>query len=165
MKKRLLSLICSMALICSMILGTANVAHAEDERLCVDGSYLTMQESSTGYTSDGLARGYHLMDGESIISNPGVGKIYAYGATTAHHTVDYVGLIIYVERYNWQTQHWHQVTTWTVEKRNHYYLESGKTLGVERGYYYRVRCDHFAGNDADFPYDSDISYTDGIWIG
>ena len=71
MKKRLLSLICSMALICSMVVGTANVAHAEDEMLCVDGSYLTMQESSTGYTSDGLARGNHLMDGESIIINGG----------------------------------------------------------------------------------------------
>lgn len=165
MKKRLLSLICSMALICSMVLGTANVAHAEDERLCVDGSYLTMQESSTGYTSDGLARGVHMMDGESIINTPGVGKIYAYGATTANHYVDYVGVIVYVDRFNPATGRWGQVTSWVAEKRNHYYVESGKTLGVERGYYYRVRCDHFAGNDADFPYDSDFSYTDGIFIG
>ncbi len=165
MKKRILSFICSMALICSMVLGTANVAHAEDERLCVDGSYLTMQESSAGYTSDSLARGYHLMDGESIINTPGAGKIYAYGATTANHYVDYVGVVVYVDRFNPTTGRWHQVTTWTAEKRNHFYVESGKTLGVERGYYYRVRCDHFAGNDADFPYDSDASYTDGIFIG
>lgn len=105
------------------------------------------------------------MDGDSVINSPATGKIYAYGATTANRKVDYVGLIVYVDRYNPQTGYWGQVTTWTVEKRDAYNVSSGKTLVVERGYYYRVRCDHFAGNDADFPYDMNVSFTDGIWIG
>lgn len=166
MKKQFFALVCSLILLCGMVLGTADVAKAaEDSLKCVDGSYLTMESSSAGSTSSSLERGEHLMDGESIISNPATGKIYAYGATTANHTVDYVGLIVYVERYNPQTGYWNQVTTWTVEKRNAYNLSSGKTLTVERGYYYRVRCSHYAGNDAEFPYDMTVSFTDGIWIG
>lgn len=166
MKKRILTLICSLTLLCVIVCGMTNVVKAaEDSLKCVDGSYLTMESSSSGSTSSSLERGKHLMDGDSIISNPATGQIYAYGATTANHNVDYVGLIVYVDRYNPQTGYWDQVTTWTVEKRNNYYVESGKTLVVERGYYYRVRCSHYAGNDAEFPYDMSVSFTDGIWIG
>lgn len=166
MKRRVLTLICSLALLCGMVLGTANDVKAADDTLkCVDGSYLTMESSSSGSTSSGLERGTHLMDGNSVISNPAVGQIRAYGDTTANHKVDYVGLIVYVDRYNPYTGYWNQVTTWTVEKRNAYNVSSSKTLVVERGYYYRVRCSHYAGNDADFPYDMAVSVTDGIWIG
>lgn len=166
MKKHFWGLVCSLTLLCGMVFGTTDVVKAAEESLkCVDGSYLTMESSSSGNTSSGLERGKHLMDGESVISNPATGKIYAYGATTANHKVDYVGLIVYVDRFNPQTGYWGQVTSWTVEKRSAFDVSSGKTLVVERGYYYRVRCDHFAGNDAEFPYDSTVSFTDGIWIG
>lgn len=164
MKKRVFSLVCFAAMVCVMSMGIANTARAEDKVLCVDGSYLTTEESSTGSTSDGLARGEHLMDGNSAITFKGVGRIYAYGATTARHTVDYVGVIVYVDRYSWETGRWHQIYTWTAERRNAYYVETGRTLTVDSGEYYRVRCDHFAGNDADFPYDEAISVTDGILV-
>lgn len=166
MKRRVLTLICSLALLCGMVLGSVNDVKAADDTLkCVDGSYLTMESSSSGSTSSGLERGTHLMDGNSVISNPAVGQIRAYGDTTANHTVDYVCVIIRVDRFNPLTGYWNQVTTWTAEKRNAYNVSSSKTLVVERGYYYRVRCSHYAGNDADFPYDMSISFTDGIWIG
>lgn len=166
MKKRVLSLICSLTLLCGMVLSVAdNVRAADDELKCVDGSYLTMESESSGSTSSGLERGIHLMDGDSVISNPAVGQIHAYGATTANHKVDYVCVIVHVDRYNPYTGYWNQVSAWTVEKRNAYNVSSGKTLVVERGYYYRVRCSHYAGNDADFPYDMTVSVTDGIWIG
>ena len=166
MKKRFFKLFCSLTLLCGMVLGTTDVVTAaEDSLKCVDGSYLTMESESSGSTSSALERGEYLMDGDSVINTPATGKIYAYGATTANHTVDYVGVIVHVQRYNPQTGKWSQVTTWTAENHNTYSVASGKTLVVERGYYYRVWCDHFAGNDADFPYDSEISFTDGIWIG
>lgn len=166
MKKRFWALVCSLTLLCGIVLGTADVVKAaEDSLKCVDGSYLTMESSSSGSTFSSLERGKHLMDGDSVINTSATGQIYAYGATTANHVVDYVGVIVRVERYNPQTGNWGQVTAWTAEKRNAYSVTSGKTLVVERGYYYRVRCDHFAGNDAEFPYDSDVSFTDGIWIG
>lgn len=164
MKKRILSLVCSVAMLCTLIMGNARLAHAEDDLICVDGSYLTMEESSTGTTSNGLARGEHLMDGESAISITGIGKVYAYGDTTAFHTVDYVSVTVYVERYSWETGQWHQVDAWTVDKRNHYYVSSGRTVTVEGGFYYRVRCVHSAGNDANLPYDSAVSRTDGVWV-
>ncbi len=166
MKKQFLTVVCSLALLCGMVLGTADVVKAaEDSLKCVDGSYLTMERESSRSTSSELERGTHLMDGDSVISCPASGKIYAYGATTANHKVDYVGLIVYVDRFNPQTGYWHQIATWTVEKHDAYGVSSGKTLVVERGYYYRVRCDHFAGNDVDFPYDTSTTFTDGIWIG
>lgn len=166
MKKSFLVVICSLTLLCGMVFETADVVKAADESLvCVDGSYLTMESGSSGSTSSGLERGKYLMDGDSVINTSAIGQIYAYGATTANRTVDYVGLIVHVDRFNPQTGRWSTVNTWTVEKRNTYGVTSGKTLVVERGYYYRVRCDHFAGNDAEFPYDSDVSFTDGIWIG
>ena len=166
MKKRFLTVVCSLVLLCGMFFGTADVVKAaEDSLKCVDGSYLTMESESSGSTSSGLTRGQYLMDGDSVINNPATGQIYAYGATTANCKVDYVGLIVYVDRYNPQTSRWTQVSTWTAEKRSAYSVTSGKTLVVERGYYYRVRCSHYAGNDADFPYDMEISFTDGIWIG
>lgn len=165
MKRRILSLICSLTLLCGMVLGISNdVKAADDELKCVDGSYLTMESESSGSTSSGLERGIHLMDGNSVISNPVVGQIRAYGDTTANHKVDYVSVIVYVDRFNPYTGYWDQISTWTVDKRNAYNVSSSKTLVVERGYYYRVRCSHYAGNDADFPYDMTVSFTDGIWI-
>lgn len=166
MIRRVLTLICSLALLCGMVLGSVNDVKAADDTLqCVDGSYLTMESSSSGSTSSGLERGKHLMDGDSVISNPTVGQIRAYGATTANHMVDYVSVIVHVERYDPQVGYWVQVTAWTAEKRGDFNVASSKTLVVERGYYYRVRCSHYAGNDAEFPYDMTVSFTDGIWIG
>ncbi len=166
MKKQFLALICSIVLLCGMILGvTKDVKAAEDLLKCVDGSYLTMDNESSGSTISGVERGKHLMDGDSIVRSAGTGKITAYGATTANHSVDYVGVIVHVDRYNPLAGNWSQVTSWTAEAHNTYFVSSTKTLTVERGFYYRVRCDHFAGNNVEFPYDSSASFTDGIWIG
>ncbi len=57
MKKRFLTLICSLILLCGMVLGTTDVVKAaEDSLKCVDGSYLTMESESSGSTSSGLER-------------------------------------------------------------------------------------------------------------
>lgn len=166
MKKRLISVFCMLAVMCTMLFGQVlNAAAEETEQRIVDGSYLTMDDSSEGFTeSNPLLRGEHLMDGNSGISKAGRGRIYAYGATTADHDVDYIAVIVYVDQYNEEEDYWGQVATWTVEDENTYYVSSGKVVIVERGYYYRVRCDHFAGNKSDPMYDSDVSFTNGILV-
>lgn len=166
MKKRILSIVCSLTVLCSMFLITSVEAKAEgEEQKQVDGSYLTHDEESHVSTRlDDMLRGKHLMDGDSIVSNAGKKKIYAYGQTTANHDVDYIAVLVYVDRYHEDTGRWGQVDAWSKEEYDTYYVISTKYLEVDGGYYYRVRSEHFAGNEDERPYDSSVTVTDGIWI-
>lgn len=165
MKKRILSLACSLLVMCCMVFGSIlNVNAESEEPRLVDGSYLTMDESSTGTARNPLLRGTYLMDGDSTISRAGVGKIYAYGATTANTVVDFVSVVVYVDQYNEEDEVWEQIDTWTAEDTNTYYVATSKTLWVDRGYYYRVHCAHYAGDDDDYPYDEANSATNGIYV-
>ena len=119
-------------------------ASDEDELVKVDGSYLTMDESSKGLSSNSITRGLHLMTGECSITKAGKDKIYVYAATTANHYVDYVSVIIYVERYNPEAEKWGQIDAWVEECDDDFVASTSKTITVENGYYYRVRADHFA---------------------
>ena len=44
-----------------------------------------------------------------------------------------------------RTMRWGQIDAWVAEDENNYYLSTAKSLKVDRGYYYRVHCDHIAG--------------------
>ena len=165
MKKRFISMLGTMTMLCLLIAGNVLGVSAQDQEKIVDGSYLTDAEESRGTVSeDVLLKGKHLMDGESAISKSGRGRIYAYGATTADHEVDKIAVIVYVDQYNEETGDWEQVYAWTKDAENTYCVSTGKTLQVPRGYYYRVHCDHLAGNVDDLPYDEAISFTDGIKV-
>lgn len=162
MKKRILSIVAVFSLlICMMVVPTINAAASEVPKK-VDGSYLTMNESSTGTTSDDKTRGIHLMDGECSISNAGIGRIYTYAGTTANHEVDRVIVIIYVERYLEDVDEWGHVDAWMEEANDDYYVATSKSLEVEPGYYYRVRAEHivFVGDESE----ETASYTNGIWV-
>ncbi|MCI6467398.1 MAG: DUF6147 family protein [Faecalicatena sp.] len=166
MKKKILSLSCVVAIFCSMFMISYIDARAsENEPNQVDGSYLTTEEYSKGTTAlEHNVRGTYLMDGECSITKAGRGKIYVYASTTANHDVDYVGTIIYVDRYNQETKSWGQIDYWRADDYNTYYVATSKMLSVDKGYFYRVHADHFAGMDADYPYEEATSLTDGIWI-
>lgn len=139
-----------------------SITNASDKT--VDGSLLTMQESSSGKSSNGINRGQYLMIGECSITKAGRGKIYVYSGTTANNTVDYLSTIIYVDRYNEKTGKWGQIDCWQVSKEDSYFVSTSKTISVDRGYYYRVHAEHAAGMNGDALYDEATSYTDGIYI-
>ena len=141
-----------------------NAEGADSSDVTVDGSLLIHDDSSTGISSNAITRGKHLMEGESGISKVGNGRIYVYGQTTADHVVDFVAVLMDVERYIEKLDGWELVAPYTVDARNKYYIIVDDTLKVDGGYYYRVHCEHFAGNDDEEFYDEAISYTDGIWI-
>lgn len=160
MRKKLLSMM-SLALVMSfLICGTLNAADTEPKQ--VDGSYLTMQERSEGHSPTRLQRGEYLMQGDSIITKAGNGKIYVYGATTANTTVNYLAVLVYVEEYNAELEEWEQIDAWVKTANDTYYVSTGKTLTVDGDHYYRVVSSHYAGDQQ--PYDETISFTDGIWI-
>lgn len=165
MKKKVLSMIGSIAILFSMCFAiTPYVQASEEEVIQVDGSYLTTQEESIGRSPNSLLRGEHLMDGECSISKAGRNRIYVYAATTANHYVDYVAVDIYVDQYNEETEKWEQIDVWTAEDTDTYFVATSKSITVDRGYYYRVHADHFAGMEEDYPYDETFSFTDGILI-
>lgn len=162
MIKRILSIMTVFSfLICMAVTPKIN-AEASEEPKIVDGSYLTMDESSTGKTSDSKTRGIHLMDGECSITNAGIGRIYTYAGTTANHEVDRVIVVIYVERYLKDVDAWGHVDAWSEEVTDDYYVATSKSLEVEPGYYYRVRAEHivFVGDESE----ETFSFTDGIWV-
>ncbi len=167
MVKRILSVVGTICILSVMASIASINVEAEDignSGRLVDGSYLTYDDYSVGSSSNEMLRGEHLMDGDSIITKTGNGKIYTYGQTTANHDVDFVAVIVYVDRYHEDTEKWGQIDGRVKDARDTYYVISTKTLMVDRGYFYRVRSEHFAGNDDEEMYDSAISYTNGIWI-
>ena len=101
MSKRILSALSVFCVLCTICLTTSVNAQAEEgnTRVFVDGSFLTHDDYSHGSSSNPMLRGEHLMDGDSIIAKTGNGKIYTYGATTANHDVDFVAVLVYVDRW------------------------------------------------------------------
>jgi len=164
MKKRILSILCSLAILFTVTTVSAlEVNASESEKKIVDGSILTTEDSSTGYSSLSNERGIYLMTGECTISKAGLSRVYAYASTTANMEVDYIATLVYVERYNEEEDFWGQVDWWVEETHNDYFLSTAKSIKVDRGYYYRVRANHIAGESVD-SYDETASFTDGILL-
>lgn len=154
----------SLALLCTVFtISSISASASETELKKVDGSYLTLDEYSEGHSSNGISRGIHMMDGECSISKAGRDEIYCYGATTANHEVDYLAVIVYVDQYQEDIEKWGQIDSWVVEEKNNYFVHTDKTLEVDRGYYYRVRADHFVA-EGDDPVEETFSVTNGIYL-
>ena len=165
MKKRILSIIISAGILYFMSVNClSDVEASENMQKKVDGSYLTFKDESSGTSKNELSKGIHMMDGECSISKAGTNRIYAFGATTANHDVDYLAVIVYVDRYLEDEDAWGQVDAWVVDDTNDYFVYTGKTITVDRGYYYRVHADHFV-REGDDQMEETFSFTDGIWVG
>ena len=164
MKKRILSTITSLVILCSIFSASAISVQASENGLKkVDGSYLTMDDYSEGHSSDSLSRGKHMMTGECSITKAGRDEIYCYGATTANHEVDKLAVIVYVDQYQEDINEWAEIDSWVVEETDNYYVHTDKTLEVPRGYYYRVHADHFVAKGDD-PVEETFTVTDGIYL-
>lgn len=162
--KKILSVITSVMVFCCVVgVSLTNVKADDSAPKSVDGSYLTSADSSTGYTPKNNERGKHLMDGQCSISKTGTKRIYTYGSTTANHTVDAVAVIVYVEQYSEKDDEWYQIDAFSKKVENDYYVATSKSIQVDRGYYYRVRADHFVRMGEE-PVEETYSYTNGILV-
>ena len=144
-----------------MVMGVSVINAEASEMKMVDGSYLTTNETSTGYSGP-RTRGLYLMDGECSITKAGRNRVYAYASTTANQEVKYMATIVYLDQYQEDLDEWWQIDAWMVEAENDYYLSTAKTITVDRGYYYRVRANHIAGDV--YPYEETASVTNGILV-
>ena len=162
--KKIASVITSVMVFCCIAgVSLTNVKADDSAPKSVDGSYLTSADSSTGYTPKNNERGKHLMDGQCSISKTGTKRIYAYGSTTANHTVDAVAVIVYVDRYHESDGKWHQIDAFSKKVENDYYSAISKSIQVDRGYYYRLHADHFVRMGED-PIEETFSLTNGILV-
>lgn len=162
--KKIVSVITSVMVFCCVVgVSLTNVKADDSTPKSVDGSYLTSADSSTGYTPKNNERGKHLMDGQCSISKTGTKRIYAYGSTTANHTVDAVAVIVYVDQYNEKDDEWYQIDAFSKKVENDYYSAISKLIQVDRGYYYRVHADHFVRMGEE-PVEETFSVTNGILV-
>lgn len=152
---KFLSAILAGVMVCTLALGTTNVAKANDEPIIVDGSELTNDESSV-VTVEALTRGIYLKSGSSSLVDKGNGKIAAGGDTIGQTKVDSISVYVRVQQL--LDGKWVAYTYWSASDTDAYYVSTSKVLTVEKGYYYRTYCTHRA--------DSDVSgsYTSGIYI-
>ena len=153
-KSKILSLIMVMFMVCTLFISTQKNVQAADVPECVDGSYLTNDDSSE-VTVGSTSRGIYLKSGSSNIVRAGTGKIGAGGNTVGQKVVSKITVDVTVERY--MNGKWGYYTSWVETNYNSAYVSTSKTLSVPTGYY-RVCCVHYANSDV-----SD-SYTDGIYI-
>ena len=130
---------------------------ASEDRLMVDGSYLTCDDESVGDTVL-ASRGVYLQSGTSKVSKAGTGVINAGGTTGASRTVSEIGITVMLERLKVGTSTWTYHKTWDAIKTNTSLVSTSKRLTVDRGYYYRVRSMHWANSDVS------SSATDGVLI-
>ena len=156
MKKKILSACFAALLILFMPFFSTRQVQAADEPI-LDGSALTHKEEAIGYDTK-ITRGEDLLVGYSKVVRLGPGKIYAGGTTIAAHTVDKVKIAVIVERAQEGDTEWTFYDSWQKENLDTDRVGSNRTLEVEGGYYYRVRCTHSANNDMS------SSFTDGVYV-
>ena len=91
--KRCLSICCVFAMALGLSFGVSTDTQAASSVKVIDGSQLTKDAESIGYTQK-VARGEDLLTGYSKIVRMGPGRIYAGGTTIAERVVDRVGIAV-----------------------------------------------------------------------
>ena len=94
-KNKIFSLIMTMVMVCALFISTQKNVQASDIPECVDGSYLTNDDSSE-VTVGPMSRGIYLKSGSSNIVRAGTGKIGAGGNTVGQKTVSKITVDVLV---------------------------------------------------------------------
>ena len=150
MKRRLVSMCLAVMLVGGLSFTSMQEVKAAENKV-IDGSELTHENESIGYDTK-ITRGVDLMVGYSKCTK------LAGGTTIAAHTVKSVQVGVLVERAKEEDTEWSYYDGWQKENLNTDRANSNRTLYVDGGYYYRVRCTHAANSDMS------SSFTDGIYI-
>ena len=144
MKKRMQALFLALALILVGVWYPTGAAQAEEVGEDIDYSFLNTEEALVGHMQ-AQTWGVYLMDGDSSLVKLGTGKAGAGGSTTAARNCS-LSVLVVVERLT--NGSWGRWTSWKASKSSDVLITTAKALTVPTGYYYRVRCTHYAGGDA-----------------
>lgn len=154
MKKRIMAMLTAITICLSGVWTDGFETRAEDIGEDIDFSYLQTDDALIGY-AEMQTWGVYLTSGHSIINKISTTKIGAGGVTNAAVKCK-VAVVPIVERLSNGT--WDYVTSWSVTESSAYSAMASKSITVGTGYYYRVRCTHYASSDAS------SSCTDGLWM-
>lgn len=121
------------------------VVHAQEPvNVDIEFSELLTEDALVAYANPTDSRGVYYANGMSIINDSGGGKIGWGGATHAARTCK-VSVNAIVERL--QNGSWARVTSASNTVASGLVATVSKTTLVGSGYYYRVRCYHYAATD------------------
>ena len=154
MKRRMMALLLTMVMCLTTMFCLGYEVKAEDVGEDIEFSELLTEEALIGYAQP-TTRGVYLMEGNSIINKISSTKIGAGGTTTAAIKCK-VTVCPFVERL--VNGSWVHVTSWTVTNASAFSAMASKSITVSTGYYYRVRCSHYAGSDGS------TSSTSALWM-
>lgn len=154
MKQRLLAILMTVALCVICILNLGFESNAEEVGQDISYSELMTENALVG-CAENITRGVYLLDGHSIINKISSTKIGAGGVTNAAVKCK-VSTNAIVERL--LNGSWARVTSWTTTVESGYSASVSKSLTVTNGYYYRVRCVHYASTDRS------SSCTSSLWM-
>lgn len=144
MKRKMMALLLTMVMCLTTMFCMGYEVKAEDVGEDIEYSELLTEEALIGYAQP-TTRGVYLMEGNSIINKISSTKIGA-GGTTAAAIKCKVTVCPFVERL--VNGSWVHVTSWTVTNANAFSAMASKSITVSTGYYYRVRCWHYAASDS-----------------
>lgn len=148
MKKKVLSMVMAVALCATCVWNFGFESSAGELGDSISYSELMTENALVGY-AENLTRGVYLLDGYSIINKISSTKIGAGGSTSAAVKCR-VSTNAIVERL--VNGNWARVTSWTTTVESGYGAMVSKSLVVTNGYYYRVRCIHYASTDRSSSY-------------
>ena len=154
MKQKLLAMLMAVALCVTCVCTTGFEVKAEDMGEDISFSELMTEDALVGYVTM-QTRGVYLLDGYSTISKMSSTKIGAGGTTTAAVKCK-VSTNCIVERL--KNGSWVREASWTTTVASGYSAMVSKSLVVTNGYYYRVRCIHYAATDRS------SSSTSNLWM-
>ena len=154
MKRRMMALLLTMVMCLTTMFCLGYEVKAEDVGEDIEISELLTEEALIGYAQP-TTRGVYLAEGNSIINKISSTKIGAGGTTTAAIKCK-VTVCPFVERQ--VNGSWVHVTSWTVTNASAFSAMASKSITVSTGYYYRVRCTHYAASDAS------SSWTGALWM-
>lgn len=156
MKRRILSMVLAMIICVIGVFDLSVIVKAEGVSEDVDISYILTEDALVGYSTNQTWGAYY-SDGYSVINKISSTKVGAGGVTNASVKCT-VTVTAILERKN-SAGSWERVTSWTQTNKNAYSAIVSKSVTVASGYYYRVRCYHYASTD------SSSSYTSALWVG
>lgn len=156
MKKRMFNFFLAIMLCVVGVVNPRIEVKAEVISEDIELSDILTEDALIGYAQN-QTWGVYFSDGYSIVNKISSTKVGAGGVTNAKVkcTVDVTAIL---ERRDTDGG-WARVTSWTQTNYNSYSAVISKTYTVASGYYYRVRCYHYAGSDAS------SSSTNALWVG
>ena len=154
MKQRIMAMLLALVLCVTGVFYQGFESKAEDMGEDLELSYLIAENTLVGTTGN-QTRGVYLLEGNSFINALSSTKIGVGGNTVAAEKCK-VSVTAIVERK--VNGSWERVTSYTTTTASGFSAIVSKSLTVGRGYYYRVRCSHYAASDAS------SSCTSALWM-